>query len=284
MKEVAIKRQLNVFKYLSGFFVYIILIILAVSILYPLFWMLMSSLKSYSEIYGTPWFLPSKPLFGNYALAWRKGIAQYFVNSLIVTIISVFGITFLGSMAAYGLSRFKSKLVNILLLVFIAGMMVNPQVCLIPIFKFLDLSKLLNTRWALILPYICFRLPLCILLLRAYFLSISKDVQESAVLDGCNEMQIYGLFYVPMSKPIIFTVILLSAYYAWNEFLFSIIFISSETLKTIPSGLMNFRDALQTDWGTLLAGMVIASVPMIILLLVFQKQLVRGMSEGAVKG
>lgn len=271
-------------KLLSRLFVLLILLFLSLLIIYPLFWMVMSSLKEYNEIYNHPWSLPERALFSNYLIAWNKGIAQYFLNSIIVTVCTVCGILLIGTMSAYGLTRYKTRFVHLLLIVFIASMMVNPQVCLIPIFKLLDKTKLINTRYALILPYICFRLSLCVLLLRSYFLSISKDIQESAVLDGCNEIQIYSLIFIPMSKPIIFTVVLLSAYYSWNEFLFSIIFISTEKLKTIPSGLMNFRDALKTDWGTLLAGMVIATVPMIILLLMTQKQLVRGMSEGAIKG
>lgn len=262
----------------------VFLLLWALLILYPLLWMLMSSVKPYEQIYRAPWALPERWLIENYAEAWNRGIAHYFVNSLLVTIASVLGITLLSSLAAYGLSRFKSRLVDALLLVVIGGMMVNAQVCLVPIFRLLNACRLLDTRWALILPYICFRLPLTTLLLRSYFLSISKDISESALLDGCNEFQIYALFYMPMSRPITMTVVLLSSYYAWNEFLFSNIFISSELKKTIPSGLMNFRDALKTDWGTLLAGMVIASLPMILLLILFQKQLVRGLTEGAVKG
>ncbi|MDO5733042.1 MAG: carbohydrate ABC transporter permease [Eubacteriales bacterium] len=262
----------------------IFLIVYALLILYPLIWMLMSSVKPYEQIYRSPWSLPEKWLFENYSQAWNRGIAQYFFYSVIVTAVSVLGITVTSSLAAYGLSRFKSRIVDLVLLIIICGMMVNAQVCLVPIFRMLNAFHLLDTRWALILPYICFRVPLTTLLLRSYFLSISKDISESAILDGCNEFQVYALFYVPMSRPIMMTVVLLSSYYAWNEFLFANIFISSEAKKTIPSGLMNFRDALKTDWGTLLAGMVIASLPMIILLMVFQKYLVRGMSEGAVKG
>ena len=160
----------------------------------------------------------------------------------------------------------------------------NPQVALIPLFELLTWMDLINTRWALILTYVAYRLPLAIILLRAFFLSIPKELEEAAIIDGCSEFGIYMKIYLPLSIPIILTTIVLTAYFAWNEFLFATIFIDSNILKTIPSGLMNFRDALRTDWGVLLAGMVIASIPMIILLVFLQKYLVRGLSDGSVKG
>lgn len=261
-----------------------LLFVLAVMILYPLMWMIISSMKSYSEIYGDVWGLPKQWLIGNYKDAWDGGIAKYFLNSVQVTVTVIVAVIFLSTLAAYGLSRFRSRLVDVLLIAIMAGLMVNPQVTLIPLYKLLDTVGLLDTKLALILPYIAFRLPLSTLLVRSHFLNIPKEIVESAIVDGCSEFQIYSKIYLPISRPIISTVALLTAFYAWNEFLFGIIFISSESKKTIPAGLMNFRDALQTNWGVLLAGMVIASVPMIILLIMTQKQLVRGLSEGSVKG
>ncbi len=262
----------------------LLLVLLAISILYPLFWMFMSSFKSYDEIYNATWQLPEGWLWKNYVNAWNEGVASYFLNSLIVTVATVVLVLFIGSLGAYALSKYKSRFIDVVFLLVIAGIMINPQVCLVPLFKMLNSLNLLDTKLALILPYVAFRLPLITLFLRSYFLSIPKEINESALIDGCNEFQIYAHIYLPMSKPMLTTVTLLTAYYAWNEFLFGIIFVSSDSQKTIPAGLMNFRDALATDWGTLLAGMAIASLPMILLLIVFQKQLVRGMSEGSVKG
>lgn len=262
----------------------LLLVLLAISILYPLFWMFMSSFKSYDEIYNATWQLPEGWLWKNYVNAWNEGVASYFLNSLIVTVATVVLVLFIGSLGAYALSKYKSRFIDVVFLLVTAGIMINPQVCLVPLFKMLNSLNLLDTKLALILPYVAFRLPLITLFLRSYFLSIPKEINESALIDGCNEFQIYAHIYLPMSKPMLITVTLLTAYYAWNEFLFGIIFVSSDSQKTIPAGLMNFRDALATDWGTLLAGMAIASLPMILLLIVFQKQLVRGMSEGSVKG
>lgn len=263
---------------------HILLITGAVIVIYPLLWMVISSMKSYNEIYNDVWGLPAKWLVQNYQTAWSKGISAYFVNSVIVTGTTVVSVVIIASMAAYALSRYRTRFIDLALVFIMAGMMINPQVALIPLHGILTDLNLLNTRFALILPYIAFRLPLSVLLLRAYFLSIPREIQESAVMDGCSELGIYLKIYLPMSKPILLTTVVLTSFYAWNEFLFATIFIDSDALKTIPSGLMNFRDALRTDWGVLLAGMVIATLPMIILLILLQKHLVRGLSEGSVKG
>jgi raffinose/stachyose/melibiose transport system permease protein len=260
------------------------LIVMAIIILYPLIWMAISSMKSYDEIYNNVWGLPSTWLVENYSYAWSKGISSYFVNSLIVTGTTVFAVLIIGSMAAFALARYRTRLIDIALIFIIGGMMMNPQVALIPLFNILSSLDLINTRWALILTYIAYRLPLSILLIRAYFLGIPKELEESAIIDGCTEFGIYRRIYLPMSVPILITTVVLTSFFAWNEFLFATIFIDSDALKTIPSGLMNFRDALRTDWGVLLAGMVIATIPMIALLILLQKYLVRGLSEGSVKG
>lgn len=260
------------------------LLIYAIVILYPLFWMIVSSMKSYDEIYSDVWGFPSEWLIQNYSEAWSKGISNYFFNSIVVTVITVIAVLIIGSMAAYALSRFRSRFIDLALIVIIGGMMMNPEVAIIPLFDILSKFQIVDTRLALILPYIAFRLPICVLLLRSYFLGIPKELSESAVMDGCSEFGIYFRIYLPMSMPILITTVVLTAFYAWNEFLFATVFIDTEALKTIPSGLMNFRDALQTDWGVLLAGMVIASLPMVILLIMLQKYLIRGLSDGSVKG
>ncbi|WP_226528998.1 carbohydrate ABC transporter permease [Metabacillus niabensis] len=256
----------------------------AVIILYPLFWMLISSFKSYQEIYSNVWALPTEWTFENYSMAWSKGISSYFINSVYVTALTVVLTVIIGSMAAFVISRYKNRWVDASLLFILGGLMMNPQVALIPLFEILTITNLLDTHWALILTYVAYRLPLTIILIRAFFLTVPKELSESALMDGCTEFGVYWRIYLPISLPIDVTSVILTAYFAWNEFLFATVFINSSELKTIPSGLMVFRDALRTDWGVLLSGMVIATVPMIVLLIFLQKYLVRGLAEGSVKG
>ncbi|MCT1903080.1 carbohydrate ABC transporter permease [Oceanobacillus sojae] len=274
------KIQTRIFKYST----LIGLGIFALIILYPLFWMLISSFKSYEEIYSDVWNLPGTWNFSNYTLAWEQGIQNYFINSLYVTGFAILITVTIGSMAAFTLSRYRNRWIDIALLFIIGGLMMNPQVALIPLFEILTFFNLIDTRWALILTYVAYRLPLTIILIRAFFLTVPKELSESALLDGCSEFGIYRRIYLPLSIPVVVTTVILNAFFAWNEFLFATVFINSSDLKTIPSGLMVFRDALRTDWGVLLSGMVIASIPMIILLIFLQKYLVRGLAEGSVKG
>ena len=261
-----------------------ILFFLAALILYPLFWILMSSFKDYNGIYGDVWGLPDIWHVENYMTAWNRGISQYFLNSLIVTICTLAGVVFASTFSAFGICQMKGRLGNFVFLFCLCGLLLSPQVCLLPLFMLLKSLKLKNTLFAMILPYIAFRLPVSIMLIRSFFVGISRELEEAATIDGATLMQIYGHIYLPLSKPIISTVIIMTAYYAWNEFVFATIFVDSSKLRPIPVGLMVFRDGLMTEWGVVLAGMVISCLPIIVLFLLMQKSFVRGMTAGAVKG
>ncbi len=261
-----------------------ILILLAVLIIYPLFWILMSSFKDYQAIYGDVWGLPKVWHAENYVTAWQKGISQYFVNSSIVTLATVAGVVFIASFAAFGVCQLLGRLGNLIFMFCLCGLLLSPQVCVLPLFMLLKTLKLKNTLWAMILPYIAFRLPVSIMLIRSFFIGISRELEEAATIDGATLFQIYSNIYLPLSKPILSTVVIMTAYYAWNEFLFATIFVDSSKLRTIPVGLMVFRDGLMTEWGVVLAGMVIACLPIMILFLLMQKNFVRGMTAGSVKG
>ena len=261
-----------------------ILFLLAALILYPLFWILMSSFKDYNGIYGDVWGLPDIWHVENYMTAWNRGISQYFLNSLMVTICTLAGVVFASTFSAFGICQMKGRLGNFVFLFCLCGLLLSPQVCLLPLFMLLKSLKLKNTLFAMILPYIAFRLPVSIMLIRSFFVGISRELEEAATIDGATLMQIYGHIYLPLSKPIISTVIIMTAYYAWNEFVFATIFVDSSKLRTIPVGLMVFRDGLMTEWGVVLAGMVISCLPIIVLFLLMQKSFVRGMTAGAVKG
>lgn len=263
---------------------FIVLVILAVMILYPMFWILMSSFKDYQGIYGDVWGLPDIWHVENYINAWNKGISQYFVNSIIVTLATLIGVVVVASFAAFGVCQLKGKLGNVIFLLCMCGLLLAPQVCVLPLFMLLKALNLKNTLWAMILPYIAFRLPVSVMMLRAFFVGISKDLEEAAIIDGASLFQIYSHIYLPLSKPILSTVTIMTAYYAWNEFMFATIFVDSSKLRTIPVGLMVFRDGLMTDWGVVMAGMVISCLPILILFLLMQKNFVRGMTAGSVKG
>ncbi|MGR6338405.1 carbohydrate ABC transporter permease [Priestia megaterium] len=263
--------------------VYVGLIVYFIVIAYPLLWMIISSFKSTEEIFTHSWSMPHTWLIENYVTAWKSGISSYFLNSVIVTGASCFLTVLVSALGAYGLSRFEFQGKAFVLIICLGGLMLSPQVSLIPLYSIIQKLGIYNTHLALILPYVAYRIPLTILLIRAYFLSIPKELEEAARLDGCTSLGILFRIFIPMSTPILLTTTILTAYYTWNEFMFAIIFIDDDSLRTIPAGLMQFRDALQTDWGVLLAGLTISAAPIVMLFLFMQKYFIRGIANGSVK-
>lgn len=264
--------------------VYVVLALYAIVVAYPLLWMLGSSLKSSKEIYADPWGLPSAWLVQNYAEAWNKGISAYFLNSLLVTVAATAATVALAALCAYGMTLLSSRAATVVLVIALGGLVVAPQVSLIPLYRLLDVLGLLNTSWAMIIPYVAFRLPMAILLIRSVFLAIPRELVDAAVIDGCSSLQILRSVYLPLSRSVLATAAVLTAYFAWNEFLFAIVFVDSDELRTIPAGLMSFRDALSTNWGVLLAGLVLAALPIVIVFLFLQRYFVAGVAAGSVKG
>jgi raffinose/stachyose/melibiose transport system permease protein len=286
IKEIKTSSKLSL-KVKNRIFQTVVLIwfsLFAVVIIYPILWLGLSGLKSNADFFLNTWSLPEKWLWENYRSAWDAGIGQFFLNSVFITVVSVVMVLLLGSMAAFGLSRFQFKGQNILLVMILSGLMLAPQVSLIPLYKLLQAIGLYNTYWALILPYVAFQLPFSIFLMRSYFLSIPKELEESAIIDGCNSWKVYRHIIVPMGKPIIASCALLTGMNVWNEFMFALVFVEDSALRTIPVGLMNLRSQLNTNFGIQLAGLAISALPMIIAYIVFQKQFVRGLSAGGVKG
>jgi raffinose/stachyose/melibiose transport system permease protein len=268
--------------------VVMVLLLHAVIVAYPLFWMVINSFKSTQEIFAASWSMPTVWVAQNYVKAWDGGISGYFLNSLIVTGATILLTLAISALAAFGMVRAQAggagRAADIVLMACIGGMLVAPQVALVPLYKLMQVLGLHDTRWALILTYTAYRVPITILLIRAVFLSVPRDLDDCAHIDGCSSLQTLWHVYLPMSRSILLTASVLTAYHAWNEFLFAIIFIDSDRLKTIPAGLMNFRDALMTDWGVLVAGLVISAAPIVVLFVVAQRYFLSGFAAGAVKG
>ncbi|TWD99465.1 carbohydrate ABC transporter membrane protein 2 (CUT1 family) [Neobacillus bataviensis] len=264
--------------------IFLFLLLYFAAIAYPLFWMVINSFKTTAAIFNDSWGLPKEWLFSNYTTAWEQGVSSYFMNSLIITGGTCLLTVLVSALCAYGLTRFQIKGGKFLLLFVSAGLMFSPQSSLIPLYELVQKLGIFDTYWALILTFTAYRIPLTVLLIRSFFLSIPKELEESAYLDGANSFKVFTKIFMPMSRPILFTGVILTAYYAWNEFLFSILFIQTEDVKPITSGLLVFKGALSTNWGVLMAGLVISAIPLIAIFLMMQKYFVRGLAEGSVKG
>lgn len=263
---------------------HIFLLILVVIILFPVCWLVLNSLKTNQEMFLNSLAFPKKWMFENYVTAWNKGLVSYFVNSIIVGALSIGIILALSSMLAYGLTRFNLPGSGFIFILVLGGMALSEQVALVPLYKILQAVKLYNTRAALVLPYVAFRIPFTMFLMRSYFISIPKELEEAAIVDGCKSWQRFTQIILPISKPVLASCAIVNLNHVWNEFLFANVFLENKKLMTIPLGLMTFQGDLKSDYVVMLAGILICSLPMVILFLCMSKQFVRGLTSGAVKG
>ncbi len=264
--------------------VFLMFTVFAVLVILPLVWMVFSSLKDNTSFLSEPWALPKTFKVENYAYAIRYGVGSYFINSVIVTVAAVAGIVFFSALAAYAVSRFQFKGKNAVFLFIIGGMMISPEVNLVSLFKLLQGIKLYDTHLGLIVTYCVFQFSFTVLLFRSYMLSLPRAVEESALIDGCTVPKVFVHIVLPMCKPILASGALFATMHVWNEYMFATVFIESNAKKTIPVGLVSLQTALKTDFPVLIAGLVISAAVVIILFLIFQKQFVRGLSYGSVKG
>jgi raffinose/stachyose/melibiose transport system permease protein len=265
----------------------VLIILFLVIEIYPIFWILMSSLKSTQEFNLTPSYaLPHSINFQNYTKAWYQGKMNiYFKNSAIVTIISLFFIVFLSTTSAFALTKMRWKMRDKVLKIFLSGIMVPTAVVLIPLYRMYYMSGMLNTRFCLILTYIAFGLPLSIYLLRGYLTSLPDDIIEAAIIDGASIYKIFSQIVFPLMKTGIVTVCVIQFYFRWNDLIFSMTFISDTMLKTVQTGLLYFSDMYgNRDWGVIFACITISVLPTLIVYVLMNKMVIEGMTIGSVKG
>jgi raffinose/stachyose/melibiose transport system permease protein len=253
---------------------------LVVAVLYPLLWMVFSSFKNNQEVFASPWGLPGELRWGNFARAGNAGVVRYFVNSVLVTSASILTTVLISAWAAYGLVRLRVPFGGAFLGLLLGGLMLAPTVALIPLFGLLQQLHIYDSYWALIVLYTAFRIPFTTFLIRAYMIDIPSEVDEAATLDGCSPTQAFWQVILPMCRPILVSAALLQALFAWNEFVFALVFISTGDLKTLPVGLMDMQSRLLTDWPVQFAGLTMAALPMIVLFLIGQRQFLRGLTDG----
>lgn len=260
--------------------VYLLLTTLALAVIYPLTWMVLSGFKSNSDIFGNPWGLPSTWHPENFTAALNAGVGRYFINSVLVTSASIVTTTLLSAWAAYGLTRTNLPFDRVGTTLILGGLMVAPTVALVPLFGLLQRLNLFDTLLGLVVLYTAYRIPFTTFLIRAYFIDIPKQVDEAARIDGASMWQTFWRVILPMSRPILVSAALLQALFAWNEFAFALVFLSDGALKTLPVGLMDMQSRLLTNWPVQFAGLTLAALPMIGLFLIGQRQFFRGLTDG----
>ncbi|MCK4418879.1 carbohydrate ABC transporter permease [Candidatus Aerophobetes bacterium] len=262
--------------------IYVIVLIMVGLMTYPLIWMIYSSLKTDREIYLFPFSLPHKMQLGNWVQAWKLGnLGRYFINSVFITSISVFLVALLSSMAGYAFARLTFKGRDFLFYTFLLGLILPAQILIIPLFTFFDKIGILNTYFALILPYIAWGLPLSIYIFKSFFLTLPEDIADAAKIDGCSLFGLYWRIMLPLIRPALVTIAILQSIGIWNEFLLALLFIYDDELKTIPVGLLAFYGYHNVNYKLVFSALSITTIPIIIVYFIFEKQIVSGLTTGA---
>lgn len=264
---------------------YLLLGLFALLCLYPIFWLVLSSFKTSNELFDNPWGLPAALNFDNYLYAMEVGhIGRFFVNSVIVAVAAVFFAVLFSCMIAYAITRMQWKLSKLALNLFLLGMMIPIYATIIPLFSIFNSLGLLNTLWAVILPHIAFSFPMAIFILTGFFVTIPRDIEEAAVVDGCGILRIFFQIILPISVSSVVTVAVIVFINIWNDLLLPQIFLSDESKMTLPVGLTAFQGQYGTNYVGQIAAVVITVIPSIIVYILLHKNIMEGMVAGAVKG
>ena len=264
---------------------YIVLGLYAITCLYPMVWLILSSFKSNEELFANTWGLPSALEITNYVTAIVQGkIGRYFINSVITSIASVVICVVLASMVSYAITRMQWKLSKMVLRLFLLGMMIPMYATIVPLFSIFNKLDLLNTYISVIIPHVVFGFPMAIFIMAGFMEGIPRELEEAAVMDGANIYQIFGKIIAPITKPSIVTVAVITFVDAWNDLLIPQIFLTSSEKMTLPVGLTEFEGLHTTNYVASIAAVVITVIPSIVVYGILHKNIMEGMVAGAVKG
>ena len=265
--------------------VYLLLIIGCLVSIVPFAITTMASLKTMPEIVQNVLAWPESPNWENYRQAWDQGgFDRLFYNSTVVALAVVVPSVLLSSMTGYAFARYRFRGSNALFGYMLLGMVVPLQALVVPLFYMMRELNLLDSLWALILPQIALSMSFGTLLMRQAFSSVPRDIVEASVLDGATSWQILWQVMFPLSRPLIGTLGLLFFIWTWNEFLLPLVVNIDPYYHTLPVGLLNFQGRWSANMPVMAAGATIIFLPLVVIFLVFQKQLIQGLTEGALKG
>lgn len=270
---------------LSSVAKYVFLVITMAAMMYPVIMVILNSVKSESELYANVLGLPQNPLFKNYVTAIKDGkLIRALVNSIIISFGSVALTTVLGSFAAYALTRFRGPVQSSLYWLFAAGIMIPYQVGLSQLYNITLKLGLMDSYIGLILIFTAWSLPFTVFVMYGSFSTIPNEIFEAAILDGCSPYKLYGRVVLPLSSSVLSATIIYNLVFVWNDMMYPMIFIDSKTLKPLSTALLAFQGQFMSRYTIMFAGVVLSSLPLVIVYLSMQKRFVEGMTIGAVKG
>jgi ABC-type glycerol-3-phosphate transport system permease component len=275
----------RVWRAFTGLFKYSTLTFVLVLTLGPVLWVWLNAFRTNREIMRNPLGFPTALNWDNFAEAWVQGnFSTYFVNSIIITIPVVLGVVFLSSLGGYGLWRFKFFGNRFIFYIFLLGLMVPFQAIMIPLYFRLRDWELLSTYWGVILPSIAFGLPFGIFLMRAFFSGMLPELADAALVDGCNEFGVFWYVMLPLTKPAFSALGVFQFMWTWNNFIVPYLYLQRDSLRTLPLGLMLFSGRYGSNYELLFAGIMISTLPIVIIYILLQRQVTAGLTAGALKG
>jgi len=262
--------------------IHVLLMIVAVTCLFPLFWMVRSSLMTNETVFVDKSFIPSQLHFRNFYIAWTEGnFGVYFLNSVIYTSTVVIGILLVSSWAAFAFSRLQFPGKNIFFYMFIAAMMIPLPGSFVPLYVLMNKLGLANTRIGYILCMINVGLSLSILLLKTFFDKMPHDLEDAARIDGCTKLGIWWHVALPLARPAIAVIVIFNSLNVWNEYILATLLLNDRALMPLQRGLMVFQGSHSVDYPLLMASLTIAAAPIILVYFFMQGHIIKGMSSGA---
>jgi len=259
-----------------------VLLVLVVMTLYPIYLMLVTSGKSNAQFADDFQGIALPVHLENYTLAWGE-ISPYILNSTLVTVATVAGVVTFSTLAAYAFARMRFFGKELLYYLVIALLMVPGVLTLIPQFILIKTFSLLDSPWALILPYISGGVVFAIFVLRSFFSSLPDELFQAARIDGASELQVFWALGLPLIRPAVGTVAILQILGTWNDYIWPSVVLYSDPLFTIPIGLVAFQSKHTTEWGPLMAGYTLAAVPLVVLFAVTTRTFIAGLTQGGLK-
>jgi raffinose/stachyose/melibiose transport system permease protein len=263
-----------------------VLILYTLIALFPVYVVVVNSFKNKRGIFASPLTLPLNEMWApeGYAKVWLRGdFPLYFQNSLIVTVASLFFVLLFGAMAAFALSEYRFKLNTLTGLYLALGIMIPIRLGTVAILQLMAATGLVNTLYSLILVYTAQGLPLAIFILSEFMRTVSDDLKNAGRIDGMNEYKIFFRLVLPLVRPAMATVAVFTMIPIWNDLWFPLILAPSEATKTVTLGAQMFLGQFQSEWDAVLAALALAILPVLVLYLIFSRQLIRGITSGAVK-
>lgn len=279
------KKKVRCKKILAAVPKWIILGFFLVITIYPVFWMVFGSLKSTSEFYLNIWGLPKTFLFENYINAWSRGqLGMKYINSILTTGLFLLIVIPVNSCAAYALARVRFRGRKLIYSFLLVGMMIPGGVLGMPTYTVALKLGLVNSIPGIALVYAGQAVSFGVFLMRAFYIGLPASLEEAAIIDGCNRFQSFLKIVVPLTLPGIMIQVVFSGLNTWNEYFLASLMLRSDEVKTLPLGIMSFVGEYSTDFPQMFAALTAATLPMIIIYLIAQKQFIAGLTAGATKG